>query len=77
MKTKQKSKSETQINKIYHLDVFDFLNTKVEDKSIDLAVVDPPYNMKKARWDTFRSQDDFLHFTFSWIETLIPKEPLI
>ena len=73
LKTKQESKSETQINKIYHLDVFDFLNTKVEDKSIDLAVVDPPYNMKKARWDTFRSQDDFLHFTFSWIETLIPK----
>ncbi len=62
-----------EINKIYHLDVFDFLNTEVVDNSIDLAVIDPPYNMKKADWDTFKNQDDFLNFTFSWIEALLPK----
>lgn len=37
-----------QKNKIYNLDVLDFLNQKVSDNSIDLAVIDPPYNMKKA-----------------------------
>ncbi len=64
---------QTKINKIYHLDVFDFLNTKVANNSIDLAVIDPPYNMKKADWDTFESQDDFLSWTFHWIELLLPK----
>lgn len=63
----------TEVNKIYNLDVFDFLNTKVADNSIDLAVIDPPYNMKKADWDTFSNQDDFLKFTFGWIEALLPK----
>lgn len=66
-------KTEMKINKIYNLDVFDFLGTKVAENSIDLAIVDPPYNMKKADWDTFKSHDDFLNFTFAWIEALIPK----
>ena len=60
-------------NCIYNLDVFDFLNTEVADNSIDLAVIDPPYNMKKADWDTFKNQDDFLNFTFAWIDALLPK----
>ena len=30
---------QAEINKIYNLDVFDFLNTKVTDNSIDLAVI--------------------------------------
>lgn len=58
---------------IYNLDVFDFLNTKVIDNSVDLAVIDPPYNMKKADWDTFETHDDFLKFTFDWMEALLPK----
>lgn len=63
----------TEVNKIYCLDVLDFLHTKVADGSIDLAVIDPPYNMKKADWDTFKNQDDFLNFTFTWIKALLPK----
>lgn len=61
------------VNEIYHLDVFDFLDDKVKNKSIDLAIIDPPYNMKKAEWDKFKNHDDFLNFTFLWIEKLIPK----
>ncbi len=63
----------TKTHKIYCLDVLDFLHTKVANNSVDLAVIDPPYNMKKADWDTFASQDAFLNFTFSWIEALLPK----
>lgn len=59
-------------NKIYHADCFSFLS-KVPDHSIDLAVIDPPYNMKKADWDTFKSEQIFLDFTFRWIDALIPK----
>ena len=59
-------------NKIYCIDCFEFLD-KIDDNSIDLAVIDPPYNLKKAKWDTFNSHKDFLNFTFKWIDKLIPK----
>ena len=61
-----------KINKIYHLNCFEFLK-KIDDKSIDLAVIDPPYFLNKDTWDTFKCQEDFLHFTFSWVDALIPK----
>ncbi|MFA5773053.1 MAG: site-specific DNA-methyltransferase [Candidatus Paceibacterota bacterium] len=61
-----------KINKIYNLDCFDFLS-KVDDSSINLAVIDPPYNMSKADWDTFKSHKDFLDFTYKWIDALLPK----
>jgi len=61
-----------KINEIYNLDCFDFLN-KIDDKSITLAVIDPPYNLHKARWDTFESEKKFFDFTARWIDALIPK----
>ncbi len=61
-----------KINNIYNLDCFDFLD-KIDENSIDLAVIDPPYNMHKADWDTFNSQKDFLDFTEKWLNKLIPK----
>jgi len=60
------------INKIYKIDCISFLS-KIDDKSIDLAVIDPPYNLKKAEWDTFKSNKHFLNFTFKWIDALLPK----
>jgi len=60
-----------ELNNIYLMDCFKFLS-KVSKNSIDLAVIDPPYNLKKAQWDTFKSHDDFLSFTFKWIDLLIP-----
>jgi len=59
-------------NKIYCMDCFEFLE-RLENNSVDLAVIDPPYNLKKAEWDTFESHQDFLNFTYKWIDTLIPK----
>jgi site-specific DNA-methyltransferase (adenine-specific) len=61
-----------EINKIYHKNCLDFLSM-LEDNSIDLAILDPPYNMKVAKWDTFSSETDFFKWTFLWIDTLIPK----
>lgn len=40
-----------KINKIYNLDYLEFLN-KIDDKLINLAVIDPPYNLNKAKWDS-------------------------
>ena len=61
-----------EINKIYDKDCFTFLS-QLEDESINLAIIDPPYNLKVADWDTFISIDDFLKFTYGWIDALIPK----
>jgi len=61
-----------KINEIYLMDCLDFLK-KIDDGSVNLAILDPPYNFKKAKWDTFKSQKDFLKFTFGWIDILIPK----
>ena len=54
------------------MDCLDFLRC-IQDNSVDLAIIDPPYNMNKASWDTFKSKKDFFEFTYSWIDKLIPK----
>ncbi len=59
-------------NKVYLADVFVFLN-QLEDNSIDLAIVDPPYNMKKGEWDIFPDDQQYFEFTFKWLDLLIPK----
>jgi len=61
-----------KINEIYNLDCFDFLD-QIDNEVIDLAIIDPPYNLHKAKWDIFNSEKDFFDFTFRWIDALIPK----
>lgn len=36
------------MNKVYCMDAFDFLN-QIEDESIDLIIIDPPYNVAQKR----------------------------
>lgn len=59
-------------NKIYNCDVFEFLNGLV-DCSVDLAIIDPPYNRIDAEWDKFKNEEEFFNFTYQWIDKLIPK----
>lgn len=59
-------------NKIYQMDCFAFLG-RVDDGIVDLAVIDPPYNMRKAPWDVFKSETAFFNFTYAWIDALLPK----
>ncbi|WNZ46082.1 site-specific DNA-methyltransferase [Leptolyngbya boryana CZ1] len=37
-------------------------------ESIDLVFADPPYNLKKAEWDSFESQKLYLEWSLQWIE---------
>lgn len=37
------------------------------DASVDLVVADPPYNLKKADWDHFESQEVYLAWSLIWI----------
>lgn len=61
-----------EVNKIYNLDCIDFLN-KIENESINLAIIDPPYNLAKDKWDKFADEVSFFKFTENWIDALIPK----
>jgi len=37
------------------------------DESADLIIADPPYNLKKAEWDTFQSQEAYIHWSLQRI----------
>ena len=60
------------LNKVYIGDVFEFLDI-LPNNSVDLAIIDPPYNLKIASWDSFKSEDEFLEFSFAWLDKLLPK----
>ena len=38
------------------------------DGSVDLIFADPPYNIKKAEWDTFESQEKYVEWSMEWIK---------
>ena len=61
-----------QTNKIYICDIFKFLDM-LPDKFADLAIIDPPYNLKVADWDKFKSEQAFLEFSFKWIDKMLLK----
>ena len=35
--------------------------------SVDLVFADPPYNIKKAEWDNFESQEKYIEWSIKWI----------
>ncbi len=40
----------------------------LESESVDLVFADPPYNIKKAEWDSFESQQAYVEWSLQWIE---------
>lgn len=54
------------------MDCFEFLKL-IPNESVDLIVIDPPYNMNKDIWDKFDSIQDFLNFTYSYLDLLVTK----
>ena len=40
----------------------------LETESVDLIFSDPPYNIKKAEWDSFESQQEYVNWSLEWIE---------
>lgn len=59
-----------EINKVYCENVLTFLD-KLDPESIDLAIIDPPYNLNQAEWDTFESFEKFMDFTTKYLEKVI------
>lgn len=48
-------------------DALDWLRG-LESESVDLIFADPPYNIKKAEWDSFESQERYIAWSLVWIE---------
>lgn len=40
----------------------------LDDETVDLIFADPPYNIKKADWDNFESQEEYIAWSMLWIE---------
>ncbi len=52
---------------IWQGDSVDWLRS-LESATVDLVFADPPYNIKKAEWDTFESQQEYVNWSVRWIE---------
>ena len=39
----------------------------LDTETIDLIVADPPYNINKADWDKFESQEEYIQWSLKWI----------
>ncbi|MCW6038289.1 site-specific DNA-methyltransferase [Spirulina subsalsa FACHB-351] len=53
--------------KLYQGDAIPWLSC-MESESIDLIFADPPYNLKKAHWDNFETQKQYIDWSLKWIE---------
>ena len=52
--------------KLYQGDSIEWLKS-MDDSSIDLVFADPPYNLKKADWDNFENQEEYIEWSLQWI----------
>ncbi|CAM4464449.1 MULTISPECIES: DNA-methyltransferase [Bacillus] len=52
--------------KLFLGDSIQWLKT-LETESVDLIFADPPYNIKKAEWDTFENQESYIQWSLEWI----------
>lgn len=57
---------ESTLGRLYNQDAISFMKT-IESGSVDLIFADPPYNIKKAEWDTFASQKEYVEWSMLWI----------
>lgn len=56
----------SQFGELYNFDAIKFLRT-LDSNSVDLIFADPPYNIKKAEWDTFTNQKEYVEWSMEWI----------
>ena len=52
--------------RLYEGDCRSWLSS-LEPASVDLIFADPPYNINKADWDTFESQEAYVRWSLEWI----------
>lgn len=69
----------TKLGSLFQIDAIKLLKS-IDKESVDLVFADPPYNIKKAEWDTFESQKKYVEWCLEWIKEchriLTPKGTL-
>jgi len=53
-------------NILYEGDSIEWLKS-LPSATVDLIFADPPYNIKKADWDKFESQEKYIDWSMQWI----------
>ena len=51
---------------LYQGDSIDWLKS-LSDETADMIFADPPYNIKKADWDNFENQEEYIEWSNKWI----------
>jgi len=72
---KNKVELSTLINRVINQDYFEAIK-RMSDKFIDLAFIDPPYNLTKSfNGNTFKemTSEKYKEWVKSWLELLVPK----
>jgi len=57
---------------LYHDDALQRIPL-LDDKSVNLLVTDPPYNVTEYEWDSIGTDEEYMEFTRQWLELLKPK----
>lgn len=57
---------QTATGTLFGADALAWLPT-IASESVDLVVADPPYNLNKADWDKFASQERYIQWSLEWI----------
>jgi len=61
---------------IYNGDAIQVLESKIEDKSVDLIFVDPPYNIGKdfnGLKDKWKTDQEYIDWCYRWIDLCLQK----
>ena len=59
---------------IYKGDALEILQTEIQDNSIDLIFVDPPYNIGKSyETNLWETDEEYLKWTYHWIDLCLSK----
>lgn len=57
---------ESGTNVLYEGDSIEWLKS-LGSETVDLIFADPPYNIKKADWDKFKSQEEYINWSMEWV----------
>ena len=57
---------QTNLGKLYQEDCISWLRACPSGEA-EMFFADPPYNIKKAEWDTFESQQQYIEWSIAWI----------
>ena len=61
----------TELGRLYNADALEVIDhLRARDETVRLVFADPPYNIEKADWDRFDSQEAYLDWTVDWVSRI-------